>query len=355
MNLTILDTNLEPLAILDTYESLIWTDRYQAYGDFEIYESVRDDGLLSVLKQDYYLENTDSDHIMIIEQTQISSDTDSGNHLKISGRSLESLLERRIVWGQKILSGNFQNGVETLLNENIISPTDANRKIENFIFKASTDPYIVALKIDAQYTGDNLYDVIKALCEEAGIGFKVTLNSSKQFVFELYHGSNRSYDQEENPYVIFSPKYDNIINSNYIESKASLKNVTLIGGEGEGAERRYTTVGVASGLDRRELFTDARDISSDIGDGQTLSTEEYTAQLQQRGKEKLAENINVVSFEGEIETTIMFKYGIDFFMGDIVQFANEYGHESKVRVIEMVRSEDEDGCSAYPTFETVNE
>ena len=99
----------------------------------------------------------------------------------------------------------------------------------------------------------------------------------------------------------------------------------------------------------------ARDISSDIGDGQTLSTEEYTAQLQQRGKEKLAENINVVSFEGEIETTIMFKYGIDFFMGDIVQFANEYGHESKVRVIEMVRSEDEDGCSAYPTFETVIE
>ena len=243
MNLTILDTNLEPLAILDTYESLIWTDRYQAYGDFEIYESVRDDGLLSMLKQDYYLENTDSDHIMIIEQTQISSDTDSGNHLKISGRSLESLLERRIVWGQKILSGSFQNGVETLLNENIISPTDANRKIENFIFKASTDPYIVALKIDAQYTGDNLYDVIKALCEEAGIGFKVTLNSSKQFVFELYHGSNRSYDQEENPYVIFSPKYDNIINSNYIESKASLKNVTLIGGEGEGSERRTLLLG----------------------------------------------------------------------------------------------------------------
>ena len=56
----------------------------------------------------------------------------------------------------------------------------------------------------------------------------------------------------------------------------------------------------------------------------------------------MLKNINVVSFEGEIETTIMFKYGIDFFMGDIVQFANEYGHESKVRVIEMVRSEDED-------------
>ncbi len=55
----------------------------------------------------------------------------------------------------------------------------------------------------------------------------------KQFVFELYAGFDRSYDQTENPYVIFSPKFENIINSNYIESKASLKTVTLVGGEGE--------------------------------------------------------------------------------------------------------------------------
>lgn len=121
------------------------------------------------------------------------------------------------------------------------------------------------MKLEAQYTGDNLYDVIQKICEEQGIGFKITLNDEKQFVFELYAGSDRSYDQTENPYVIFSPKFENIINSNYIESKASLKTVTLVGGEGEGADRRYTTVGGGSGLNRRELFTDARDISSNVG------------------------------------------------------------------------------------------
>ena len=84
------------------------------------------------------------------------------------------------------------------------------------------------MKLEAQYTGDNLYDVIQKICEEQGIGFKITLNDEKQFVFELYAGSDRSYDQTENPYVIFSPKFENIINSNYIESKASLKTVTLL-------------------------------------------------------------------------------------------------------------------------------
>lgn len=354
MDITILNKDLDAVSIVDTYESFIWTDRYYAYGDFELYEAMRD-GLLEYIQQDYYLQSRDSEHVMIIEKIQISSDTEDGNHVTVTGRSLESILDRRIVWGQKTLSGNLQNGIKTLLDENVISPSDSSRKISNFIFKASTDSKITGLKLEAQYTGDNLYDVIQAICEEQGIGFKVTLNDEKQFVFELYAGTDRSYDQTENPYVIFSPKFENIINSNYIESKSSLKTITLVGGEGEGAARRYTTVGSGSGLERRELFTDARDISSDVGDGVTLTDAEYIAQLQQRGKEKLAENTSITSFEGETETTIMFRYGEDFFNGDIVQIANEYGHETKARILEIVNSADKDGYSVYPTFKTIEQ
>mgnify|MGYP002570552083 FL=1 len=134
-----------------------------------------------------------------------------------------------------------------------------------------------------------------------------------------------------------------------------MKTVTLVGGEGEGAGRRYTTVGGGSGLNRRELFTDARDISSNVGSDDALTDAEYMAQLQQRGKEKLAENVSITSFEGETETTIMFQYGKDFFNGDIVQIANEYGHETKARILEIVRSEDKDGYSVYPTFKTIEQ
>lgn len=354
MEAMILNDELNAVSIVDTYESFIWTDRYYRYGDFELYVSMQD-GLLDYIRQDYYLQSRDSEHVMIIEKIQISSDSEGGNHVTVTGRSLESILDRRIVWGQKILNGNLQNGIKMLLDENVISPSDSSRKISNFVFKASTDSKITALKLEAQYTGDNLYDVIQAICEERGIGFMITLNDAKQFVFELYVGTDRSYAQTENPYVIFSPKFDNIINSNYIESKTSLKTITLIGGEGEGSARRYTTIGGGCGLDRRELFTDARDISSDVGDGKTLTDDEYIAQLQQRGKEKLAENVSVTSFEGETDTMTMYHYGKDFFNGDIVQIANEYGHETKARILEIVNSMDKDGHSIYPTFKTIEQ
>lgn len=352
MNLLVLNTNLDTIAIVDSYESFIWTDRYNSYGDFELYTPMTGE-VLGYIKQDYYLQNRDSEHTMIIEKLLIESDVEDGNHITVTGRSLESILDRRIIWGQKTISGNLQNGIKTLLNENIISPSDSNRKISNFIFEESTDPAITSLTIEAQYTGDNLYEVIRNICSEHSIGFKVTLNTNKQFIFKLYAGADRSYEQTTNPYVVFSPNFENIVNSNYIESKASLKNVTLVGGEGEGASRKYATVGSGVGLNRRELFTDARDISSDVGDGVVLTDSEYTAQLQQRGKENLAENTDITSFEGQIETTLMFKYGEDFFNGDIIQIANEYGHESRARIIEIVTSEGTEGKSVYPTLSTI--
>ena len=354
MDLVVLNTNFEAQTVLDTYSSFIWTDRYNECGDFEIFTRMNNE-ILNELKEGYYLRQKGSNHLMIIEDFLIDSDVEDGDTLTITGRSLESILDRRIVWGQKTISGNLQNGIQTLLNENVISPSNANRKIDNFIFKASTDPVITALTIEAQYTGDNLYEVIRAICTERDIGFRVTLDDSNHFVFELYSGVDRSYDQTDNPYVIFSPKFDNLLTSNYSETNSSYKNVTLVGGEGEGSARKYTAVGDVAGLQRKELFTDARDISSNGENETTLSTSEYTELLRQRGKEKLAENAEVVSFEGQAETSSMFIYGQDFSIGDIVQIEDNYGHEVQARILEIVTSESDNGLSVYPTFSMIQE
>lgn len=354
MDLLVLNKSLDVIAIVDVYESIIWTERYYEYGDFELYTAMTQD-LLNYIKTDNYIQRVGSDRVMIIEEIRIDTDSETGNHITITGRSLESILDRRVIWSQTTISGNLQNGIKKLVNENIISPSKEERKISNFIFKDSTDSQITGLTVEAQYTGDNLYDVISKVCEEKSIGFKVSLNESKQFVFELYAGADRSYEQTNYPYVVFSPNFDNIINSNYLESKENLKNVALVGGEGEGTARKYLAIGNTSGLDRRELFVDARDISSEGEDGQTLTTEQYNELLKQRGNEYLADYTDLVSFEGAVETNIMYKYGVDFFDGDIVQIANEYGHEAKVRILEVVISENEEGNSVYPTFKTITE
>lgn len=354
MDLLVLDTDLNPIDIVDTYESLLWADRYDECGDFELYTSIEED-ILFTLKQDRYLQTQTSEHAMIIENIFIDTDAEEGSHIRITGRSLESILMRRIIWGRKTISGNLQNGIKSLLEDCIISPTDPNRRIDNFIFEESTDPAITGLTIEAQYTGDELYEVIHNICVECGLGFKVFINDNKQFVFKLYAGVDRSYNQSANPYVIFSPNFDNIINSNYMESRSALKNVTLVAGEGEGADRKFASVGGGVGLNRREMFVDARDISSENEDGTVISDEEYISQLEQRGKEKLAENIDVTSFEGQIDATSTFIYLEDFFTGDIVQIVNEYGHEATVRITEFIMSENEEGLSAYPTFKNVLE
>jgi len=353
MDILILNTQLESSSLLDTYESLVWTDRYYKYGDFEVYTPVSIQ-LISEIQPGYYLWSRDSEHTMIVEGREIVSDAEAGNKLIVTGRSLESILCRRIVWNMTTLTGSLQNGIKQLLDDAIINPTDPNRKIDNFIFVESTDPAITELTLETQIEqGKGLYDTIVSICESVSIGFKVILTDDGQFAFSLYAGTDRSYDQLANPYVVFSPKFENIINSNYLESDKNFKNVTLVAGEGEDNNRVTlevtTEAGVETGLNRRELFTDVRYLSKKTSD-RTLTDAEYQAELKQKGLEELAEYTAVKTFEGEVDTVNMFVYGEDFFMGDIVQVANEYGAASKSRVTEFIHSQDQSGKKAYPTF-----
>ena len=98
----------------------------------------------------------------------------------------------------------------------------------------------------------------------------MVLNSSNVFEFSLYAGLDHSYQQTTNPYVIFSPEFNNIITSTYTEDDIPFKNVALVAGVGEGDERVTISVGSASGLDRRELYVDARDISDRIAGSNNL-------------------------------------------------------------------------------------
>ncbi len=348
MDISVFDTDFNLEAVLDVYESFIWTDRYRLVGDFEIYTEVSND-LLNILKNDYYLKIEGTDHAMIVEKRQITTDPEDGNKLITTGRSIESILGRRIIWGQKTITGNLQDGIIELLNENVISPIDSDRQIANFTIDVSTDPIITALSIDVQYMGDNLYDAIFKICDANDLGFKVLLIDGI-FIFSLYAGVDRSYDQVANPYVVFSPEFDNILDSNSIESSQDLKTTTLIAGEGEGSARKMTTVdGIETNINRRELFTDASDISQ-LVDNVTIPDAEYLAQLEQRGLESLAEKKVITSFDGQVEATILYTYDQDFFMGDIVQVANEYGSESRSRITEVIRSNSLTGLDIYPTF-----
>lgn len=360
MDVIILNTSFQPQYLLDSYESLIWTDRFCGYGDFEIYTPLTKE-LLSACKLDYYIYNPESEHLMIIEEIEIKTDAEDGTKLIISGRSLESLLCRRIVWRQTTFNDVYlQDAVERLINDNISRQAETDRAISNFVFKSSTNPDITSLRILAQFTGDNLYETIVSICEAYSIGFKITLSEDNEFIFELYPGNDHSYDNtKNNDYVVFSPTYENFINSNYVENKQNLKTIALIAGEGEGLDRVTATTKnpedpSKTGINRREMYVDARDIRStyedDIGEQHTLPLSEYRKLLVQRGLEKISEYNTVSTFEGEVDFQQTFVYGTDFLLGDIVQLQNEFGIGTVGRISEIVFSQDNDGYKVVPSF-----
>lgn len=352
MELLILNTELTAVAVLDTFESLIWTDRYCAYGDFEIYTKATD-YTLSTLLPDFYMYNIESDHVMVIENREVKFDVEDGSVLIVRGRSIESVLDRRIIWSQTVLSGSLQNGIKKLLDENAISPTISDRTIPNLTFQLSTDPVITSLLVDAQFTRTNLYESIKKLCESVNIGFKITLSDDlESFVFKLYSGLDRSYAQTTNSYVVFSRKFENLTSSNYKENMSAYKNLTVVAGEGEGDARITKIVGSGAGISRREMYTDARDLSQTV-DEVLISESEYMSHLEQRGIEDLSEKGLEQSFEGAVDITRMFKYRKDFFMGDIVTLQSDYNIEGRARITEMIRSQNLSGIDVYPTFNII--
>lgn len=345
MDLWIYDKSYKLLGIVDTATSIIWTNRYRQCGDFEIYVQASS-GMLDLLQIDRIVVRPGDEMACVIERIEIQADEEKGDYLIVSGRCLRSILDRRIVWDQTQLTGTLENAIRRLVTDAFISPSISARKYDGLTLSAAhgyTDT------VSAQYTGTNLLDAIEELCASKNYGFKILLQGSG-LVMDIYRGIDRSRGQDTNPHVIFSEEYDNLTASTYVLDKKGYKSVALVAGEGEGSARRRATVFRTSdhtGLDRREMYVDARDISSNDGE---ITESQYIAQLSERGTTNLSEAALVESIEGSIESLQQYTYGVDYSLGDVVTVVNKYGVEANTRVLEIVEVWDENGYTCTPTF-----
>lgn len=339
----VLDTDFNKLGIIDSYISLIWTSKYYDAGDFEICMDINDKNR-ELIKKDYYIMRNDDENTGIIENIEIVKNEDQQEMVIIKGRFLTSILGRRIIADQTVLNTTVSAGIAELINRNITVPVLEARKIENFIMRSGE----FSDRLNAQYTGKNLLEVIKEICLVYGIGFNVILNDKKQFEFYLYKGVDRSYNQTENKYIIFSDEYDNLKSANYIEDYGEIVTDVLVAGEGEGAERRTLWVSKTSniGLSRHEFYKDQRNISSNNGE---ISESEYNLQLREEGLESLTTFTN--SFEGQVYFDNI-EYKKDLFLGDVCVIENSnWDIYINTRLVEVIESIDESGTySINPTF-----
>ena len=339
----VLNKQFEALAVIDSYSSLIWTTRYYTCGDFEIVVPI-DEKHLELMKKGYYLIRSDDEHIGIIEDIQMERDEDSGERMIVTGKFASSILGRRIIATQTQLYGTVSAGVATLLNDNVVNPVIPARKIPGF----RVTPTSFTERLDAQYTGKNLLETIEDICESTHLGFKTTLDDDNYFNFSLFKGVDRSYNQTENPYVIFSDEYDNLLTSQYQEISSTVVTDVLVAGEGEGLDRKTLWVSRdnPTGLDRYEMYQDQRNLSTNDG---SITEEDYNAQMKEEGFE------NITQITTAFEGTVYFDnvvYREDVYIGDVVVIENKkWGIYINSRLIEVIESVDESGkYEIVPTF-----
>lgn len=362
MILHIMDETQTPLDIIDSYFSYIWTEEYGKCGTFELYlpmRYIRDE----VLSKGMYLysEGMLNSILMVVEDIQINAKTD-GDQLVFTGRSLESILDRRIVWEEPTIYNTAYETIKGLIFSNVISPTETKRRIPDFSFEESIDTAVLSITTpyleSEELIGENLYSVISDICLNSNLGFKIKPNFRGGFIFSLYAGKDRTVSQTINPPIIFSSKLETLLGCDYFKSSRDVKNSVLVWGPTEDITDEETgevtnTVryiydkGDSTGLDRREGFVETGSVEedTDISEYMTYKAEEFLSEY----------NKPVITFNGELNTLTQYQYKRDYDIGDIVEVINDYGVKCVCRITEVVYSYSDAGRTILPTFTNIED
>jgi hypothetical protein len=336
-------TNLKT-SIIEEYESFIWTERYSSYGDFQLVMELSDYNIAN-FKTGTYIGMDESDIFMVVDTVEIKKDEDGKRSLNITGRSFDYLLNNRIAkqsltspeW---VLNGTPGNVVKYMVDVICVNGTGISQYdvIPNLTSEnLSTFP----ITYDISITPGTLYERIKNICDDFGMGFRIKNILGGNKVFQVYEGSDLTGVNG----VAFSEDLDNLSETSTYKSNLDFKNVAyVLAKNGSVIVNRAGTLNPTnSGLDRNVLFVDATNIEDPAGSA-------LTTLLKNKGKQELANYQRVNLFDGLVDPNGIFKYKTDYNLGDLVSFIDEDKNKQTVMVSEYIFTYDSNGYRAYPTL-----
>lgn len=369
MEVYTLDSLFRRTKVIDKFESMIWTERYNEYGDFELelkstYEA------RSTLIPGVHLAQNNSHRVMTVETIEDRTDEDGQEMLTIKGRSIETVLQDRVAkyslsnlatepsW---ILRGSPKDISEEMFDHICRPPGALTANDEIPFITAGTmfpaDPPDAVPFIIDKYPGvdildplvyitweqkpDSLYNAIRAICLAYDLGFRLTRNyDNSELYFEVYEGKDRTTNQDERTPVLFSVGLDSIQNTVEFTSIQGAKNFAYVFSETGFVVTSAYGAYDASGFERRSIVRTA----------EVPSGEDPISYMQQIAGEELERNKGIAIFDGEIDPRSEYVYGVDYDLGDLVEMRNKDGVIAQKRVTEQIFVEDSRGERSYPTL-----
>ena len=349
------DTTFDSIGEVNQYESLIWPDKFNGFGTFELWAPITDENSQYFKKGNILW--CGGDNAAVVEIVKSEIDENGTKTYNVKGRTLEMLLTTRIIWGTyNAVNKDASTAMYEIVNQNCVNPSNANRKIP--YLKLAEDLKFGG-KITYQKTGGEVYDSLSTIASTYDLGFSVLFKpKTKELIFEVVEGVDRTVEQSTNDPVEFSTELEDLLSSSYYTNDQDVKNVAFVQGEGSGSSRKSVISGEADskGFGRRELYVDARDLQStsvdENGEEQNLSPTEYTQVLTQRGDDKLSECKTTETFEAQIRVfgDVQYEFGVDYKKGDKVTVRDEQLNVVVSARITEVQEEFDDEYALVLTF-----
>lgn len=350
----IYDKDLNLVYAIGGCESLLRTPRYRNAGEFKL-RIPAEPLTISALFSGYFIVFSDDKSAYLIETIEPDINYPA-DYAIVSGRDLKGLYDYRVIWKMQTVSGTMWNRMYWLLHYNAVAPAYEIRKI----------PFVTDLELEgddkgdtadqSQYTGDNLLTACTGILSDGNCGWRSELDVDARTIRNIFYSGT---DRTES--VVFNDVIGNLPSIEYVYTVQGSANAALVGGEGEGTARKYQAVEIdsSSGLDRREIFVDARDLQSSstdaAGNTVTLTETQYVSALRARGVEKLAEKQPERALSFKVNNSA-FVYGTHYSLGDLVMVRNykKFGIKAQCRVVAVQISDDSKGREITPEFEVVS-
>lgn len=317
-SLKILDNNLTFIGDIEDYISFYFVRNFFYAKEFQLVAPLK---YTEILKEDNYI-YLSKYKSMIIEEIEINEDEET---ITAKGRDIKSIIEARITeppldeaYDKK--TAEAEEVIKYYVDRNCINPLNPERKIEYLVLAENKKR---GKKVSWQTRYKNLAREIETIANATGLGWFIYLDvKNKKLIFEVEEGIDRTEGQSQNSRVIFSNDFGNISKATHKRSSSNYKNIGYVGGQGEGTEReiKIITKGNFSGIKRREVFIDARDISE-------------SDSLEDRGRAKLSEYDYILNTESKIINKNLL-YEIDWNLGDIITVKNSF-EKNDLRITEV--------------------
>lgn len=309
---------------LQNDESVQWLENYQSPGEVKIVARVTEQNLV-LLSLGMRVFNTDSDTVADICYREVSGDSEGKRYITARAVLTAQNLDKRVVMATENVN-NVEAAMYAVYRKN-------RRDLPIEVGSASG----YSETLDTEITWNSVLDAAQALAGASGLGFSVRFDPETAVeTFNVYRGTDRTIDGSDD-YIGYFGTDTNISNVQITNDELDYKNVAIVAGSGEGASRTVRTVSLGNftGNARRELYVDARDLQreyqtatptgeyDELGnplynyETKAYTEAEYSAVLDARGLEKLAERLVDFSIKCDVNQTDIV-YGIDYFLGDRV-------------------------------------